>query len=221
MVWCFSVELPDPAREMKKEITRAVGVDVGLKRLLALSNGKMVENPRWFRSTEKKLVKAQRTLSRKKKGSNNRYQQRIKVVKIHRKVRNQRKDFHHKISRELAINYDLILFENLNITNMVKNRHLAKSISDVGWGQLIRFTRYKAEEAGTWVELVNPKGTTQRCSECGNIDPKTLSTRIHRCSYCGLTIDRDVNASINILKRSYSGQELPVEPVEHAPLGDG
>ncbi len=220
---CFSVELPDleTKRKTEREITHAVGIDVGLKSLLALSNGETVENPRWFRNTEKKLTKEQRKLSKKQKGSKNRKKQRIKIARLHRKVRNQRSDLHHKLSNYLVKIYDVIVFENLNITGMVKNHHLAKSISDAGWRQLIRFTQYKAEEAGTWVELVDPNGTTQFCSDCGNVVPKKLSTRIHRCPYCGFKIDRDTNAAINILKRSYSGQGLPVEPVGHAPLGDG
>ena len=116
------------------------------------------------------------------------------------------------------------------ITNMVKNHHLAKSISDAGWDQLMRFTQYKAEEAGSMVEYVNAYGTTQVCSRWGKIVPKTLATRIHRCPYCGLVLDRDINSATEILDRSVlhslslSGQELPVEPAHykrHVPLGNG
>lgn len=217
----ISVELPDHATNPKKEISHVVGVDVGLSHLLTLSNGEKVENPRWFRYTEKKLAKAQRTLTKKQKGSKNRVNQRVKVAKLHRKVRNQRKDFHHKISRDLVNYYDLVVFEDLTISNMVKNPHLAKSISDAGWGQLIHFTQYKAAEAGAWVECVNPNGTTQLCSYCGERVPKTLAARIHQCPYCGLTLDRDTNAAVNILKRSSSGQGLPGVPVGQTPLGTG
>ncbi|MFX1485965.1 MAG: RNA-guided endonuclease InsQ/TnpB family protein [Promethearchaeota archaeon] len=220
---CFSVELPEvkPSTTPFLREVRQIGVDVGLKNLLALSSGEIVENPRWFRRTEKKLAKEQRSLSRKEKRSNNREKQRIKVGQLHRKVRNRRNDFHHKISRELVNTYDLIVFENLTIKNMVKNPHLAKSIADAGWGQLIRFTQYKAEEAGTRVECVNPRGTTQICSRCGSVVSKTLAVRVHECPYCELTLDRDVNSAINILNRSPSGQELPVGPVRHIPLGNG
>ncbi|MFX0067699.1 MAG: RNA-guided endonuclease InsQ/TnpB family protein [Promethearchaeota archaeon] len=220
---CFSVELPE-AKPFTPDLPREekqIGVDVGLKNLLALSSGEIVENPCWFRRTEKMLAKEQRNFSRKEKGSNNREKQRIKVARLHRRVRNQRKDFHHKISRRLVNAYDLIVFENLMITNMVKNQHLSKSIADAGWGQLIRFTQYKAEEAGMRVECVNPRGTSQVCSGCGIAVTKTLGVRIHECPCCELRLDRDVNAAINILKRSPSGQELPAGPVRHIPLGNG
>jgi len=218
---CFSVELPDPDPQMRKEIRNAIGVDVGLKSLLTLHNGATIANPRWFRNSEKKVAKEQRRQARKKKGSNNRHKQNRKVARAHRKIRHQRKDFHHKLSRKLVDSYDLIVYENLMITNMVKNRHVAKSISDAGWGQLMCFTEYKAEEAGTLVEYVSAYNTTQLCSRCGKVVPKTLATRIHRCPYCGLVLARDHNSAISVLHRSTyameshssSGQGLSVEPV--------
>ncbi len=221
---CFAVELPDPAPRSQREIKKAIGVDVGLKSLLTLNNGETIDNPRWFRNSEKKVAKEQRRKDRKVKGSNNRYKQNTKVAQLHRKIRNQRKDFHHKISRKLVDSYDLIVYENLKITNMVKNPHLAKSISDAGWGQLMCFTEYKAAEAGTFVEYVNAYNTTQLCSRCGKIVPKTLATRIHSCPYCGLELARDHNSAITILARSTyyvasrslsssSGQGLSIEPV--------
>jgi len=218
---CFAVELPGPAPGSQRAIKKAIGVDVGLKSLLALNNGDTIANPRWFRNSEKKLAKAQRRKDRKVKGSNNRNKQNKKVAQLHRKIRHQRKDFHHKLSRKLVSNYDLIVYENLKITNMVKNHHLAKSISDAGWGQLMCFTEYKAEEAGTIVEYVSAYNTTQLCSRCGKLVPKTLATRIHSCPYCGLDVARDHNSAITILQRSRyygellssSGQGLPVEPV--------
>jgi putative transposase len=222
---CFTVELPEKHFLPPSDITTAVGVDVGLTHLLALNNGELIENPRWFRTSEKKLAKEQRRLSRKKKGSHNRDKQKVKVARVHRTIRNQRKDFHHKVSRQLVDTYELIVYEDLTITNMVKNHHLAKSISDAGWGQLMYFTQYKAEEAGTWVEYVNAYGTTQVCSRCGKLVPKTLAMRIHKCPYCGLVLHRDTNSATEILDRSvlrsWSGQELPVEPVRHIPLGNG
>jgi putative transposase len=220
---CFAVELPDPAPRSQRAIKKAIGVDVGLKSLLTLHTGVTIANPRWFRNSEKKVAKEQRRKDRKVKGSNNRYKQNKKVAQVHRKIRNQRKDFHHKLSRNLVDNYDLIVYENLKITNLVKNPHLAKSISDAGWGQLMYFTEYKAEEAGTLVEYVSAYNTTQLCSRCGKLVPKTLATRIHRCPYCGLDVARDHNSAITILSRSSyyvasrssssSGQGLPVEPV--------
>jgi len=221
---CFSVELPDPALQThQRALQKAIGVDVGLKSLLTFNNGETIVNPRWLRHSEKKVAKEQRRKDRKQNGSYNRYKQTKKVAQVHRKVRNQRKDFHHKLSRQLVDNYDLIVYENLQITNMVKNHVVAKSISDAGWGQLMHFTEYKAEEAGTVVEYVSAYNTTQLCSNCGKLVPKTLATRIHRCPYCGLMLARDHNSAITILSRSKyyvtsrssasSGQGLPVEPV--------
>ncbi len=217
---CFAVELPDPAPgPQQRGIKKAIGVDVGLKSLLTLHTGDTIDNPRWLRHSEKKVAKEQRRKDRKQKGSNNRHKQNRKVAQLHRKICNQRKDFHHKLSRQLVDSYDLIVYEHLQITNMVKNHHVAKSISDAGWGQLMCFTEYKAEEAGTLVEYVSAYNTTQLCSRCGKRVPKTLATRIHRCPYCGLDLTRDHNSAITILHRSRyyvasrSGQELPVEPV--------
>ncbi len=196
-------------------------MDVGLTSLLTLHTGETIANPRWLRNSEKKVAKVQRRKDRKQKGSHNRHKQNIKVAQLHRKIRHQRKDFHHKLSRTLVDAYDLIVYENLKITNMVKNHHLAKSISDAGWGQLMCFTEYKAEEAGTLVEYVSAFNTTQLCSRCGKLVPKTLATRIHSCPYCGLDLTRDHNSAITILHRSRyyvaslssSGQELSIEPV--------
>ena len=219
---CFAVELPDPDPESQRKIQKAIGVDVGLKNLLTLTNGDTINNPRWLRNSEKKVANAQRRKDRKVKGSNNRHKQNKKVAQLHRKIRHQRKDFHHKLSRKLVDSYDLIVYENLQIANMVKNHHVAKSISDAGWGQLMCFTEYKAEEAGTLVEYVSAYNTTQLCSKCGKLVPKTLATRIHSCPYCGLVVARDHNSAITILSRSIhyvasrsssSGQGLSIEPV--------
>jgi putative transposase len=153
------------------------------------------------RKSEAKLKHEQRLLSRKKKGSNSRKKQRIKLAKIHRKIRNQRNDFLHKESHKLVKSYDIIVFEDLRIKNMVKNHCLAKSISDASWSKFIGYTSYKAESAGKQVILVNPQNTSQICSGCGNTVKKSLSERTHKCPFCGLVLDRDVNAAINILRR--------------------
>jgi len=177
---------------------------VGLKSLITMSNGCQIEPPEFLRVSEVKLIREQKRLSRKKLRSKNRNNQRIIVSKVHRRIRNQRKDFAHKTSRTLVKEYDLIVFEDLQIQNMVKNHHLAKSISDAGWSQLINFTKTKAECAGKIVELVNPRNTSQNCSSCGNSVKKDLSMRVHSCPFCGLVLDRDHNAAINILGRSNS-----------------
>ncbi len=190
----------------------AVGVEVGLEKFATLSDGTVIENPRFLRESERKIKKCQRRISRRKKGSNRRMKARKELSRAHRKVRNQRADFAHKLSRQLADDYSTITFEKLNIINMVQNHHLAKSIVDASWNQLIQYTTYKAEEAGGKVVLVDPKNTSQMCSRCGILVKKDLSVRVHRCWNCGLTIDRDLNAAINIQNRS--GWGPPDAPVE-------
>ena len=208
----FSVEM-DPEPPLKPTGI-SVGVDVGLKSLVTLSNGEQVEPPQYLRQSEEKLIKAQKELSRKKKGSSNRNKQRIEVARIHRTIRNQRKDFAHKLSRTIVNTYDTIVFEKLQIKNMVKNHHLAKSITDAGWGQLIEFTKYKAEYAGRVVKQVDPRKTSMECSECGSVQAMPLSQRTYNCPECGNIMDRDHNAAINIKRRGI-GQDMPkLTPVE-------
>ena len=194
----FSAELPDPE---PKEIKTSVGVDVGITTLATLSDGTEIENPKTMDKYDSKLRKAQKDLSRKQKGSNNWKKQKMKVARINRKIRNVRKDGLHKASRILADTYDRIIFEDLQITNMVKNHHLARSIHDASWGMLINLTTYKAEYAGGSVELVNPRNTSKQCSVCGCIQAMPLSQRTYKCPDCGAIIGRDHNAAINIENR--------------------
>jgi len=202
----FSCEIDAPVVPVgtigRKE---SIGIDVGLTSLLTLSNGKQIEPPEYLRASEKRLSREQIHLSKKKLRSKNRNDQRIIVAKVHRKTRNQRKDFAHKTSRTLVNEYNHIVFEDLQIQNMMSNHHLAKSISDAGWYQLMNLTKYKAEYAGKLVELVNPNGTSQTCSQCGNSVPKKLSVRVHSCPHCGLVLDRDHNAAINIKNKCTVG----------------
>ncbi|AOQ23145.1 IS200/IS605 family transposase ISMma22 [Moorella thermoacetica] len=194
---------------VEKELTQsqanngpAVGLDAGLEKFAALSDGSIIENPRHLRKTEKRLKHAQRNLSRKVKGSRNREKARQKLARLHAKIHNQRRDFLHKQSRRLVETYGLIAVEKLNIKGMVKNHRLAKSISDAGWGEFMAMLEYKAAEAGARLVKVNPSGTSQECSGCGMDVPKELSERTHYCPYCGLILDRDVNAARNILKKA-------------------
>ena len=194
---CFSCETkPKPLRKVKK----VVGIDMGLFSFATLSTGKKIENPRFFKTDEAKLAKAQRRLSKAEKGSPDRKKQRKKVAHIHEGIANRRKDFAHKLSRQFVDKYQIIAFEKLNIREMRENgfKGIRKSIGDVAWNQFIQFTAYKAEEAGRTVVFVDPKNTSKMCSRCGQIVQKKLSERIHSCS-CGLVLDRDQNASINIL----------------------
>jgi putative transposase len=199
----FTTEVGNPIP--KVPVVSKIGIDVGLINLLALSNGETVEPPKFLRVSEQKLAKEQRRLSRKKKGSENRKNQRIKVARVHRKIRNQRKDFSHKTARTLVRRFDLIGFENLQIQNMVQNHHLAKSIMDAGWYQLQTLTASKAEEAGKQVNLCIAAGTSQTCNVCGNKQKLTLKDRVFHCNQCGNVEDRDVNAANNIEDRCTVG----------------
>jgi len=210
---CFSVELPKVERV---EPETSIGIDLGINTLATLSDGTQIENPKTLDKYDSKLRKAQKDLSRKKKGSNNRNKQKTVLKGAYRKVRNARKDYMHKASRILADTYDIIVFEDLQIRNMVKNHHLARSIHDASWNMLINFTTYKAEEAGGSVKLVNPRNTSKQCSVCGCIQAMPLSQRTYRCPDCGNVIDRDHNAAINILNRHVPadcGELTPVEMV--------
>ena len=193
------------------DIENAVGLDVGLEHYIVDSDGNEVENPRHLKQALKKLRREQRRLSKKEKGSNNREKQRIVVARQYERVQNQRNDFQHKLSREYVNNYDLIVTEKLQPSNMVKNRGLARSISDASWSSLNQKLAYKAENAGKLFVQVDPRNTSIDCSGCGELVPKSLSDRRHDCPYCGLSLSRDLNASINILNRGIEkvGQELP------------
>ena len=208
------VENPD----MKKQ--GEVGGDAGLTHLLTMSDGTFVDTPHFLRKAERSLKREQRTLSRKEKGSNNMKKQKNRVAIKHRKVKRQREDFAHKVSSNLVNNNSFIAFEDLNIRNMVKNHHLAKSISDASWGMLVQYTTYKAESAGKVVVLVDPRNTSKTCSRCGWIrENMNLSDRIFHCDICGLTMDRDLNAAINTYKRGMI--EIGRAPPEYTPVEIG
>jgi len=179
----------------------AVGIDVGLNKYAVLSNGTTYVNPRFLRKKEHQLEKAQSMLAKKKKGSANYRKQAQRVRQHHEKVANQRRDFLHKLSFNLSKEYSVIAVENLNIRNMVKNRKLSKSISDAGWGMFRNMLAYKCEKRGGILVKVEPKYTTQDCSSCGERVKKSLSIRTHVCKKCGTILDRDHNASLNILKK--------------------
>ena len=168
--------------------------------------------------SERRITKAQRNLSRKKRGSSNRKKARITLSKQHKKVKDQREDFAHKLSNRLVQNNDLIVFEDLNIRNMVKNHYLAKSIADASWNTLIQYTTYKAESAGKLVVSVDPGNTSRTCSRCGyKKESLQLSNRVFRCDSCGYEIDRDLNAAINIHNKGMEkvGRGTPeITPVE-------
>jgi len=210
----FSCQIKSQSKENSNGF---IGIDVGLHHYATLSDGQIIENPQHLRKSEVKLVRLQKVFSRKKKNGKNREKDRIKVARCHERIFNQRTDFLHKITRKLADAYSIIVVEDLQIVNMMKNRNLAKSIADASWGRFTRMLFYKAESAGGKVVKVMPQGTTQNCSRCGLKVPKKLSERFHVCPNCGLKMDRDLNASRNILLKV--PQELrEFTPMEIEPL---
>ncbi len=193
---CISVETepkPLPPSGM------AIGIDVGLESFATLSNGEKIANPRFFRRDEKAVIKAQRKLSQTEQGTPERAKRRRATARTYERTANRRSNMAHQESRKLINRFGVIAFEDLNVMRMLKNHRLAKSIADAAWGQLVRNTMSKAEDAGRRVVLVSPRNTSKRCSRCGQMVDKDLSVRVHSCPVCGLVIDRDENAAINIL----------------------
>lgn len=195
----FQLEQPDP--EPGEHPGEPVGVDLGVTTLAALSTGEMIEAPRHFRKTARKLRKQQRRAARRKKFSKRWRKAQKQVAKTHRMIANQRRDASHKLSRRLVTEFALIAVEALNVHGLSRSK-LSKSIHDAGWSQLRFNLDYKAAEAGSRVVAVDPRHTSQVCSGCGRLVPKSLSVRVHRCPDCGLVLDRDVNAARNILRRA-------------------
>ena len=179
----------------------SVGIDMGLKNFIVTSEGLIYPNHKIIHKYENKLATAQKHLSRKKRGSNNYEKQRIKVAKLHEKVRDARTDYLHKVSLELIKRYDIICCEDLNIRGMMKNHRLAKSIGDAGWGEFIRMIEYKADMNDKEVIKIDRYyPSTKRCHKCGYINEGlTLRDREWTCPECGEKIDRDWNAAQNIL----------------------
>ncbi len=202
-------------QEYHKPTGQITGIDLGLKEFYTDAQGNIiVENPRYLRKSEKRLKKAQRRLSKKfrkgKKQSNNYHKQRIKVARLHLKVSRQRKDKAIKDALALVQSNDLVVYEALKVRNLVKNRKLAKSISDASWYQFTEWLNYFAKIYRIVCVAVPPHFTTQDCSVCGTRVQKTLSTRTHQCPNCKTVLDRDDNAAINILKKGlqYLGNHL-------------
>jgi putative transposase len=183
---------------------REIGIDVGLKSFLTDSEGNTVDNPRHYRKAEKKLNRLQRRLSRKHKKSANRKKARKALASQHLKVQRQREDFARKQANALVSSCDLIAYENLQIRNMVRNRKLAKSIHDAGWGIFLQWVARYGFLHDSEVVAVPPHYTSQKCSDCSTIVKKSLSIRTHICHGCGVVLDRDQNAARNILEKALS-----------------
>lgn len=193
--------LIDHTREENKELTgKQIGLDVGLNDFYTDSAGNKIDNPRFLRKDERKLKKLQRRLSRTQKGSKNRAKARNRLGRAHLSVSRRRNDWVCKLAQRVIQFNDLVAVENLKVRNMVKNHHLAKSINDAAWYRFREWLEYFGKVYGVPVIAVNPKLTSQNCSNCGQKVVKTLSTRTHQCPYCKYVADRDENAAINILK---------------------
>ncbi len=213
-VFSCEVEQPEPLPPVESE----VGIDLGITHFAALSDGTFIESPRYYRKAHKVLVKRQQALSHKKHGSHRRDKARKLLARAHRKVANQRRDFHHKQVKKLITDHQVLVFEDLRLTNLVRRpkakqdedgtyQHngaaakggLNKSLLDNGLGQFMQIVTYKAACAGRYVYLIDPNKTSQICSSCGKQGPhKELDERVHTCIHCGVVLDRDENAAHNI-----------------------
>lgn len=179
---------------------KTVGIDVGIKEFATLSDGTIINNPHYFRDSQTKLRKAQRCLSKKKKRSTRYKKCKLKVAKIHKKIANQRDYFLHNVSTKIVKQFDVISIEDLNVAGMVKNRKLAKSISDVSFSKFFSMLQYKANWYGKeLVKIPRFAPSSKTCSKCGNVKQELkLSERTYHCDVCGHEQDRDLNASLNI-----------------------
>jgi putative transposase len=208
---CFSCEVaPKPL----PPTDTIAGIDLGLKTLAVLSDGGAIKRQRWMKRDERDIARLQRKKERFPKGS----AERRKVIQAlnhaYARAKNRRNNFAHQESRKLVTTYQLLVFEKLDIAEMQSNGNkvVNRGIADVAWGQFVQFTTYKAENAGRTVLFVNPRGTTQICSGCGESVPEDLSVRTHDCPHCGLELDRDLNAARNVLARGLAS--LPVRGIE-------
>lgn len=195
-----TIEQPFKCKKVKEATT--LGIDLGIKSFITLSDGRKVDNPKILNQYQKRLKKAQQSLSRKVKGSNNRNKSRIKVARVHEKVSNIRKDFLHKLSHSLTHENQVrtIVVEDLNVSGMQKNHHLARSIGDCSWSAFIDMLKYKCEWNGiNFIEIGRFEPSSKLCSDCGTINKNLkLSDREWTCTACGVVHDRDINAAKNI-----------------------
>lgn len=189
-----------------------VGIDVGLTSFATLSTGETIENPRFYRKEEANLRRAQQRKEKAPIGSALRLERKIVVAKVHERIANKRKNFVHQESRKIVNIYQTIAVEDIETNRMVHNHCLAKSIMDAAWTDFLNTLSYKAEWAGRQFVRVNPAYTSQICSRCSHIQKLLLSKRVYLCPCCGLEIDRDLNASLNIL--ALGQQSLGSQPLE-------
>jgi putative transposase len=203
--WYVAISCDDVPTHPLPTAGQETGIDLGLESFATLSDGACILTPGCYRKAEAYLAKCQRRVSRRKKGSHRRRKAVCVLAKAHQTVRRQRQDFHHKTALALVRAYDTIYHEDLQVANMVRNHHLAKSISDAVWRQFLTILTFKAASAGKQVQAVNPAYTSQTCSGCGGVVSKGLSVRWHACPDCGTSLHRDHNAAKNI---HWRGQRL-------------
>ncbi len=189
------------------EDTNPVGIDLGLNSFIAISDGTKIQKPKFMQQKRKKIARWQRIVARRNKGSKRREKAKTHLQKTYEYSTNQSDDYMHKLSNALVKSgYTSFAVEDLHIRNMVKNHRLADAIHNASWNRFIQLLSYKAESAGLSVVKVDARNTSKECSNCGNIREMPLSTREYNCNRCGMQLDRDINASINILKRATLGQ---------------
>jgi putative transposase len=207
--WHVCLQVAVAAAE-KHAVSSVVGVDLGLKVFAYCSDNVVIPNPRIAQRAEKEMRLRQRALARCKRSSNRRHKVRARVARLHRKIADTRRTWLHQQSAALVKRADLIAIEDLKVSNMVRHPTLARSISDASWSRFVSMLDYKAEKAGSHLIRVDPRNTSQKCSCCGELVPKSLVVRTHACPSCGLVIDRDHNASLNILRAGIGAGALNV-----------
>lgn len=183
-----------------------VGIDVGILTFAALSDGEMIANPRPLATARIALERAQRVVSRRKRNSKRRRKARRVLAGHHARVCNVRRDFHHQTARSIVRKYGRIAVEELNVKGLAGGM-LAKHVNDAAWGQFVTILSEKAAETARTLVRVDPRGTSQKCSECGEVVLKDLGVRVHHCPHCGLALDRDINAARNIAWRAFAAEE--------------
>lgn len=213
----FVIFTVETSLEPLPKTNKSVGLDMGVSSFVTLSDGAKIGNFKYYESTQKKLRVAQRSVFRKNKGSIRRRKSVLKLRKLHQKIRNQRNDFQHKISTWLVQNYDVICIEKLNLLGLSKG-FLSKQMNDVAIGDFFNKLRYKVENTGKELIEIEPHFTSQDCSSCGNRVKKDLSVRVHLCLQCGLTLDRDLNAALNILLAGLANKDVTYQVAESVSL---
>ena len=193
-------ERPEPLPETNK----ITGIDLGLLTYVQCSDGTKIDKPRFFDLEQKALAQAKR-----RENETNKLEHKMVLAKIHERIKNKREDFCHKVSKKLVDKYDFIAHEDLNVKGLIEKKKNSRNISDASWATLIQFMTYKAESAGRVIKAVDPRGTSQRCSQCGGVVYKTLKVRVHNCPHCGFKTSRDLNSALEILRLGLESVERP------------